>query len=334
MANFYRSVPKPGRIIKAQSNKPLKPFIKVQKPVKLPQVKSANKIIQRQVNPKSTINNQRPEVKPKANHMAHKPKIIGIKKQSATVEKKIHNIPARPNRQIQSTASTHPLDQYNASINRIKNIGVGKILIIIANGPSINEVDLKLLTNHPKIDIMCINKPDMRVWPSKYWAFCDQSQYNRNVDIFNSYQGLLINSPAVKARKQNQIVLRSISGTNFSKDLTRGFYIARSTVYANMQTALWMGYDNIFIFGIDMCLVDGKAHFYGQNPDVKTDERVRRFAKEAENYAKAYSILSPEERNKFKMCSSYNPWAFADMFGKIDHKIAVLEILKLANTKE
>lgn len=332
MANFYRSVPKPGRIIKAQSNKPLKPFIRVQKPVKVPRIIKAQNQPKPQISPSPSPKPVRPVVQHK--HVAHKPKIIGIRKQPATSERKAHTINKQQHRQIQSTVSTHPLDQYNASINRLRNIGAGKILIIVANGPSINEVDLKLLTNHPKIDIMCINKPDMRVWPSKYWAFCDQSQYNRNTELFDSYQGLLINSPAVKARKQNQIVLRSISGTSFSKDLTRGFYIARSTVYANMQTALWMNYDNVFIFGIDMCLIDGKAHFYGQNPDVKTDERVRRFSKEAENYAKAYSILSPEERGKFRICSSYNPWAFADMFGRIDHKTAIPEILRLANTKE
>jgi len=331
MANFYRSVPKPGRIIKAQPSKPLKPYIRTQKlakPVRPVQPIRPQRIISK---PKTVIGQNQNQ---NQNQHALKPRtVIGLKKQSVSRDKKVQTVGQNRPQQVQSTKSLHPLDQYNASINRTRNIGSGKILIIVANGPSINEVDLHLLVGHPKIDIMCINKPDMRVWPSKYWAFCDQSQYNRNMELFDSYSGLLVNSPAVKARKSNQIIIRSISGTGFSKDLTRGFYIARSTVYANMQTALWMGYDNIFIFGIDMCLVDGKAHFYGQNPDVKTDERVRRFSKEAENYAKAYSILSPEERSKFRICSSYNPWSFADMFGRLDHKIAIPEILKLANTK-
>ena len=117
----------------------------------------------------------------------------------------------------------------------------------------------------------------------------------------------------------------------WSRDLTRGFYIGRSTVYANMQTALWMNYDRVYIFGIDMCKVNGALHFYGNNPDVDDKVRVERFKKEADNYEKAYRTMKENERDRFRICSSYNPWEFAKMFGKMDHKTAIADIIKEAD---
>jgi hypothetical protein len=217
-------------------------------------------------------------------------------------------------------------------IDTLKNIGIGRILIIIAAGPSVNEVDLTPMKGHSQIDMMCINKPYKTVWPTKFWAFCDHTQYTRNEATWNEYTGIIINSPNVSARKSNQIIIRTRHGKGFSKDVLGGYHIGRSSTYANMQVALFMNYDKIFIFGLDMTEVNGQLHHYGVNPDVSHENRKNRFQAEADNYTWAGQNLPLEIRKRYFICSSYNPWEFCQLFNKMDHKTAVRDILLIADT--
>lgn len=223
------------------------------------------------------------------------------------------------------------LSKFVDKTKELRDSGIGKSLAIIACGPSILQVDLGKLNNVPNLDIMSINKPDMRIWPTKYWCFCDYSQYRRNADLWEQYNGIIINPSSMKARHQNQILIKNISGKGFSKDLLKGYYIGRSTTFASMQVALWMNYDKIYIFGCDMGEVNGALHFYGQNPDVSNENRQKRFAIEAEYYNNAAKSLDEYERDKFVFCSSYNKWSFVDKFNKLDHKEAVDHILNNVN---
>lgn len=277
-----------------------------------------------------TVNNslKTKEIKPKV-YTNSKPKKARQVKQ-VTVSRRRSKRKQPPNVIMrQGNIPSHP-------IMGLKGIGRGRILVILACGPSLNEVQVEKLLDRPKIDIMCINKPDERIYPNnRWWAFCDQSQYSRNQHKFETYKGIIINSPAVKARRNvGQIMIRSIGGKGFSRDLTKGFHIGRSTTYANMQTALWIGYDSIYVFGLDMkgMKKDGKliTHYYGDgvNPDVPPDVRVSRFAKEAESYDFGANVLTKEERNRFYICSSMNPWPFVNKYNHLDHEIAVDKILE------
>lgn len=318
MAHSYRVLPKPGKIIQAKSRPIVRAkVIAIQKPSI-----QAKKAVARV---KSNI-----EIKNKAKPpRLGKPSAALNQSPSRTTKKRIVNkVDDRHNRR---TTPYNVAREINVKvINDLKNVGVGRALVMLACGPSINEVDFGPLLNHPRIDIMCVNKPNPKIWSSaKYWVFCDQSQYNRNSELFYNCDKTIINSTAVKARKANkQVVIKSISGNGFSRDMTRGYHIGRSTVYANMQAALWMNYDKVYIFGIDMCEVGGQLHFYGVNPDVKPTDRVKRFKSEADNYLKAFHIMKDDERARFKICTSYNKWEFAELFGKIDHKLAINIIIK------
>lgn len=227
----------------------------------------------------------------------------------------------------------HEIGKYQQKVDDLKNSGVGRLLIMVACGPSILEVDLPKLKEHPLIDLMSINRPDPRVHPTKYWVFCDQSQYVRNKEIFHAYKGTMINAWSVRARHPNQVLIRNKSGKGFSKDLSKGYYIGRSTTFANMQTAHWMNYDRVFIFGCDMCQPPGsdKLHFYGRNQDVDPQIRVKRFQKEAEHYMIGTKQLTLQERQKFVFCSAHNDWPFTEHYKKLDHKVAVEHILQLAD---
>jgi len=223
------------------------------------------------------------------------------------------------------------LGKHTDKIRELIGSGHGRILIIIACGPSVNQADFEKLKEHSKIDFLCVNKPDMRVWPSKYWVFCDQSQYNRNQEYWPGYKGTIINASSVRANHPKQILIRTLAGKGFSRDMTKGFHIGRSTTYASMQVALYMGYNKIYIYGCDMSAVDGQMHRYGQNPDVSNENRLKRFDKEAENYDWALRGMKQHEIDKFFFCSSHNPYGFADMFGRLDQIDAHITILREAN---
>jgi hypothetical protein len=217
------------------------------------------------------------------------------------------------------------------SFNKLKNIGKGRILIMIAAGPSVIEVNFDKIKDNPLIDFMCVNQPHKAVWPSKFWAFCDHTQYRRNTDVWNKYNGIIINSTNVRARKENQIVLRNKPGKGFAKDVVGGYHIGRSSTYANMQVAYYMNYDKVYVFGVDMCSINGRMHYYGQNPDVSNDAREKRFAAEAEHYWFASQHLSGSERQRFVFCSSYLKWPFVKHFPQLDHSAAVDTILNVVN---
>lgn len=216
-------------------------------------------------------------------------------------------------------------------IKALRGCATGKYLVITGNGPSLSEVDLRPLKTHPRVEIMSVNKPDSRIWPTTSWLFSDTSQYKRNLSTWEDYKGMIFNSTSIP-QKKNSIQMKNLAEIGFSADLTVGCHIGRSSVYAAMQVALWMGYRKIFLFGVDMCAVGGKLHFYGANPDVTAENRQKRFALEAEYYEYAGKTLPSSDRSRYYFCSSYNQWPFVEMYNRLDHKTAVAEILTLLET--
>ena len=210
-------------------------------------------------------------------------------------------------------------------INSLKNKGIGKALVIIGNGPSINQVDLSRLFGLKNVDTLSINKPDPRVWHTKYWAFYDTSQFRRHKNLWDQYSGYVFNSTAIKSNKDNTMQFKNLGGQGFSLEANKGIHIGRSSVYATMQISLWLNYDRIYIFGCDMNPegIDGVLHFYGDNPDVPPSIRSDRFRNEAAHYEWAANNLSEDIRNRFVFCTEYNPWGFVNKFNQMSHKLAI-----------
>lgn len=216
------------------------------------------------------------------------------------------------------------------NVAALRGKGRGRVLVIVACGPSIKEVALEKLQGIEPVDIMTVNKPDARIFPTKYWIFCDQTQHTRNIDLFDRYTGTLINAWTIGVKHPNQIMVKVLQGKGFSKNLCLGFHIGRSTTYAAMQVAYWMGYERVYIFGCDMSAVNGQMHHYGKNPDVDDATRARRFQAEAENYAFGAQLLSNDERQRYVFCSTYNPFEFVGKFQRASQVEAVDMILSVA----
>jgi len=264
---------------------------------------------------------------PKDNAPPSIPKAVSIKPNS---NQKINHPRRKQSRPKITYQTREPSPGSSKKIKQIQAIGTNKALIIIGNGPSINEVDFSPLKNQPRINTLSINKPDPRLWPTDYWAFFDTSQLNRHKQLWDEYDGLIFNSASIKSQKSSSIQFKNIGGKGFSTDACAGIYIGRSSVYAAMQIALWMNYDQIYIFGCDMNPdgIDGKLHFYGQNPDVNPTIRKSRFKNEAEYYDLAADNMDESIRKRFFFCSEYNPWDFVHRYNYISHRGAVANIIE------
>lgn len=326
MQKRYRLRPKPGvtKTNRAINTGPTRPVIVAGQPntVKVQKPQEQRPVAKRALIKKPQKDPIQRQVQSRANRAKiQRPKNVRSKPP-------IRSSPLKRKKEIE-------IGKYRKSVQGLKDIGVGRVLVMVACGPSIEEADLPKLAGHSHIDIMSINKPDSRLHPTKYWIFCDQSQFTRNKEAFNAYKGTLLNAWSVRARHANQVLIRNISGKGFSKDLLQGFYIGRSTTFSGMQVAHWMNYDQVYIFGCDMCKPPGfdKLHFYGVNPDVDPGIRAQRFSKEAEHYSAGARALTAEERNRFVFCSAYNPWPFIKEFQQMDHREAVDHILKVAALK-
>lgn len=204
----------------------------------------------------------------------------------------------------------------------IQGMGRGKVLIIIGNGPSISEAPLDQLVGVPNIEIMSVNRPDERIWPTTYWSFFDLSQMRRHEKLWENYEGYIFNSTAIRRQKAKSIQFKNIMGQGWSRDLTKGIHIGRSSVYASMQIAMWMQFAHVYVFGCDMNPdgINGQLHFYGVNPDVEPNIRAQRFLKESEFYVNAAEVLTEEERAKFTFATDYNPWDFVHKYNQMSHK--------------
>ena len=215
-------------------------------------------------------------------------------------------------------------------LESVKKSGVGKILVIIANGPSKAEADLQKLLKNPHIDLMTVNEPDLRVWPTKYWIYCDLVKHRRVIDYWEKYDGILFNPRSITDHKLNTGTFQALSGSGFSLDVHNGVYIGNSSTYAAMQVAEWMGYDDVYIFGCDMGVVDGKLYEWGSNPDVVDNVRVSRFDGEAKSYQWLVDNNAVLAR-KFCICSLYNKYKFVAGMRRLDQKLAVDHILSSFN---
>jgi hypothetical protein len=234
---------------------------------------------------------------------------------------------------VRHTTRNPPADSI-AKSKKYSGIGRNKLLAIIGNGPSISEAPLEKLKGHPKIDVFSVNMPDSRVWPTAYWSFFDQSQLRRHAKLWQSYNGAIFNSTSIRESRPGTILLKNFPGKGWSRDISKGIHIGRSSVYASMQIGMYMEYEQIYVFGCDMNPdgLDGKLHFYGVNPDVEPKIRSTRFERESDFYENAASILTEAERKKFTFATEYNPWGFVKKYSQTSHKTAVDEMIQLAET--
>jgi hypothetical protein len=217
-------------------------------------------------------------------------------------------------------------------VKKLKNSAQGEYLVILGNGPSLKQIHTDVLKQYPtNIKLCTINVPDIRCWPTPYWAFYDRSQFHRHKELYRNYTGTAFNSTGIKEPNANSIKFKHIPGLGYSRDITRGIYVGMSSVFATLQIAMFMNFERIYVVGCDMDegMDSGQTHFYGVNPDVNPEERKKRFKKEANWYDRMVDILTDEEKEKIVFCNKgVNKWPFTSHFKTVTSEEATKFILE------
>lgn len=220
--------------------------------------------------------------------------------------------------------------EQQTKVAALKDTGRGRVLVIVANGPSISQIPLQKLKNHPKIALLSINCPDARLHSTDYWAVNDVSQLDAHHTLMANYPGILLVGNGVRRQVDNAVMIQVLEGKGWSSDLVKGYFLGRSTTYASMQTAAWMDYDKVYIFGCEMDPDAETLWFYGPtNAGIQADRRRSKFAAEAEHFQFAADHLSDAERARFIFCSEgLNPHAFVRSFSQLPVHRAVGHIIQ------
>lgn len=142
-------------------------------------------------------------------------------------------------------------------LKKYRNIKKGKKVIIICNGPSLNDVNWEVIKKS-NIDTIGLNKinliftktdfrPTYIVCINRYVVEQNKTFFNNTeIPLFIDYN----NKDILRGEKINYIYSLPLRGF-FSKDISKGYCQGFTVTYAAMQLAYHMGYDEVGLIGCD-----------------------------------------------------------------------------------
>ena len=184
------------------------------------------------------------------------------------------------------------LTQYN-EISKLENIGLGKRIFLIGNGPSLNDMNLDLLENE---DTLAMNRIDLLFektkWRPTYYLFC--SSNCEHGEWGKKWSKSILNvcseektTPIIWKRFKNSIerngeetlpektlYLNSMSenqiGTDeqFSTDAFKRLDKSGTTMNVALQLAYYMNYEEVYIIGCDSNWITAKETMRTQEGDI------------------------------------------------------------------
>lgn len=171
----------------------------------------------------------------------------------------------------------------NTNLMKFKDIHKGERCFVIGNGPSLKYEDLELLHNHHEV---CFGANRIYLayehtqWRPDYYVAVDYTIVQNDRMKILAMQGIRFIRHFYKmAETWDQQDIYEFRGLacqpgepRLSQDLCKGIYTGNTVVYDAIQIALYMGFQEIYLLGVDMTdgirYQDEGAHFY-KSPDVK-----------------------------------------------------------------
>ncbi|MCM3412430.1 6-hydroxymethylpterin diphosphokinase MptE-like protein [Metabacillus litoralis] len=155
-----------------------------------------------------------------------------------------------------------PYTRNGKKLEELKNVQEGKRCFIIGNGPSLTAQDLDKLKSEITFAFNRIyfmfNKTDWR--PTYYCSEDDKTIFNSRKEINNlnlDYKLFPINFPRdynIHFDQGMYYILKFGDKQNepmFSKDIVRGIYWGNTVAYTAIQLAVYMGFKEIYLLGVD-----------------------------------------------------------------------------------
>jgi hypothetical protein len=141
-------------------------------------------------------------------------------------------------------------------LKKYHNIHKGLRCFIVANGPSLQKTDLKLLKNEITI---CMNRMYLSLkqgdFTPTYIAVLDIDtqllQFKNDLDALKLPKFFNWNARKHFTYKDNLTYIRSGYHPHFSTDLTKDSWGGHSVTYTCIQLAYWMGFSEVYLIGKD-----------------------------------------------------------------------------------
>jgi hypothetical protein len=156
--------------------------------------------------------------------------------------------------------------KYAPRLRQFHNIHKGKDCFIMGNGPSLNKMDLSLLSDYYTFGLNKIYlifdrvELDLSYLVSTNALVIEQSASTfeqMDLPIFLSYTA----SKGVVADKPHIQRLHTLNTWSFYDDLTQPICEGNTVTYVALQIAYYMGFERVFLVGVDHSFKQqGKAH--------------------------------------------------------------------------
>ena len=155
-------------------------------------------------------------------------------------------------------------------LNSLRDLHRGETVVIIGNGPSLNNTDLSVVEGHITIGVNSIFLATDRLpGPLTYYVVEDQAVFYENTEAIKSYgaETKIFPSNYRHAFSDEEIDEKTIffrmnagfygrrTGTychpRFSTDVAQRIFCGQSVTIANLQLAYWMGARRVVLIGMD-----------------------------------------------------------------------------------
>lgn len=199
---------------------------------------------------------------------------------------------------------------FKKSIKKHKNKHKGGSVFILASGPSINKEDLSCLKGHSSIGINASPLLEQKYgFNSQYYTVSDirfithpekrkmgsEMLSPETVRVFRKE----LEEHDVENHKDDTFYIDSLGKNGFSFDVSKGFYFGASTTMLAIQLAYYLGFENIYLLGVDL-------KYGGENPRFYKEEEVQEYdafaSTQLANIRNAYLVMKEKGVNLYS-CS-------------------------------
>ena len=196
------------------------------------------------------------------------------------------------------------------ALKRFKDIHKGKRCFIVATGPSLKVSDLEVLDRNNEISFS-MNRINLifekTAWKPHYYVASDPRMleyFGREIkDICKIAAFVSDHYPGFIPKEENIFQFHTMIDTGmprgFATEISRGMYSALNVMYFCLQISIYMGFDEIYLLGVDF---DNYIPAPGRKLQHFTDAYKTEEIKEIENQdgfmdeyiAKAYTLRGYE----------------------------------------
>lgn len=169
-------------------------------------------------------------------------------------------------------------------LRKLYNKEKGKRCFILANGPSVNNLDLSKLKDEVVIGMNASTLlEDKHGFFQTYYVVSDLRFFD--VEFKKDLATVKLKKDTVKVFRneikeiypkdiENVYYIRPLERDGFSFNLKKGFYYGCTTVMLAIQLAFYLGCDEIYLLGVDLVYKQSEARFYKEDNAQIDDSRA------------------------------------------------------------